>query len=128
MMDCRAARERLVGFVAGRLAPDERAEVSRHLEECAECRRAADAEAQLSAALDRLPRHAAPRALKRRLEELVAAAPGEPAAQVPHVTASASTAPGPVPSDGGASSFSSLPSPLPSSLPSFLPSSARRSA
>lgn len=80
MMDCRAARERLGGFVAGRLVPDERAELSRHLEECAECSRAADAETELSAALDRLPRHAAPRSLKRQLEELVAAAPTDAAA------------------------------------------------
>jgi anti-sigma factor (TIGR02949 family) len=76
-MDCRAVREHLVAFVAGRLAPEPRAELSRHLEECAACRRVADAENQLSAALDRLPRHVAPRALKRRLEELVAAAPAE---------------------------------------------------
>lgn len=119
MMDCRAARERLVGFVAGRLVPDERAELSRHLEECADCRRAADAEAQLSAALDRLPRHAAPLALKRRLEELVAAAPGEPAATAIQVTADAPAAPGPVPADRAAASVSRRSAWMPSLVSAF---------
>lgn len=79
-MDCRVVRDLLAGFGAGRLAPDERAELARHLEGCAECRRAAAVEVELNAALDRLPRHAAPGALKRRLETLVASAtPAAPA-------------------------------------------------
>jgi anti-sigma factor (TIGR02949 family) len=72
-MECDAVRDRLVAFAAGRLATGERAELQRHLEGCAACRRAAEAEAELTAALDRLPRQAAPGRLRRRLEELVAA-------------------------------------------------------
>ncbi|HEY8923077.1 MAG TPA: zf-HC2 domain-containing protein [Polyangia bacterium] len=70
-MDCEAVRDRLVALAAGRLAAGERAEVQRHLDGCASCRRAAEAEAELSAALDRLPRVAAPGTLRRRLEQLV---------------------------------------------------------
>jgi len=76
-MACEAVRDRLVAFTAGRLGAGERAEVRRHLEGCAACRRAADAEGELSAALDRLPRVAAPGALRRRLEQLVTAASDE---------------------------------------------------
>ena len=72
-MECDAVRDRLVAFAAGRLPTGERAELQRHLEGCAACRRAAEAEAELTAALDRLPRQAAPGRLRRRLEELVAA-------------------------------------------------------
>jgi anti-sigma factor RsiW len=72
-MDCEAVRDRLVALAAGRLAAGERADVGRHIEGCAACRRAAEAEAELSAALDRLPRVAAPGTLRRRLEQLVTA-------------------------------------------------------
>jgi len=72
-MDCEVVRERLVALAVGRLGVGERAEVARHLEGCAACRRAAEIEAELSAALDRLPRVAAPGTLRRRLEQLVAA-------------------------------------------------------
>jgi len=77
-MECEALRDRLVAYAAGRLSTDGRAEVRIHLEGCAACRRAAEAEAELTAALDRLPRAAAPGPLRRRLEELVAAGSDEP--------------------------------------------------
>jgi anti-sigma factor RsiW len=92
-MDCRAVRELLAGFRAGRLAPDERAEVARHLEACADCRRAAAVETELDGALDRLPRHAAPGPLKRRLEALVASA--TPAAATASLSAGRLAAPSP---------------------------------
>ncbi len=37
-MNCQEARERLPGLIDGELAPEERAEVEKHLEECEECR------------------------------------------------------------------------------------------
>jgi anti-sigma factor RsiW len=78
-MDCRTVRELLVGYSAGRLPPEDRAGVATHLEGCADCRRAAAVEEGLSAALRRLPRHAAPDLLKRRLERLVTGMPEAPA-------------------------------------------------
>jgi anti-sigma factor RsiW len=71
MRDCRTVREKLVGYAAGRLPAAERAEVAAHLEGCAGCRGEAAVEAEIGAALDRLPRHPAPAALKRRLEALI---------------------------------------------------------
>jgi anti-sigma factor RsiW len=77
--DCRTVRELLAGYSAGRLQPDDRVAVAAHLEGCADCRRAAAVEEGLSAALRRLPRHAAPDLLKRRLERLVTGLPEAPA-------------------------------------------------
>jgi anti-sigma factor RsiW len=74
MMDCRTVRGQLVGYAAGRLTAVERADVEAHLAGCADCRAEAAAEAEVSAALDRLPRRHAPADLKRRLEALVAPA------------------------------------------------------
>lgn len=82
-MNCRDTRERLASFDSGRLPADERGALSRHLDGCADCRRAAAAEAALNTALDRLPRHAAPGPLKRRLETLLAADAVEPAVAAP---------------------------------------------
>jgi len=102
-MACEEVRDRLAAFAAGRLPPDERAEVRRHLESCAACRGAAEAEADLTSALDRLPREAAPGTLRRRLEELVtAAAEASPGARIPAPLATneaprASGAPGAAP-------------------------------
>jgi anti-sigma factor RsiW len=50
-MECEALRDRLVAYAAGRLPTDGRAEVRIHLETCAACRRVAEAEAELTAAL-----------------------------------------------------------------------------
>jgi len=80
MMDCREVRACLVAFDRGRLTAHERTTVSSHLDECADCRRAATAESALNTTLDRLPRHAAPGPLRRRLEVLLASAPEEPPA------------------------------------------------
>jgi len=82
-MNCRDARERLAGFDSGRLPEDERAALARHLDGCADCRRAAEAEAALNTALDRLPRHAAPGPLKRRLEALLDVPAAAPAVTAP---------------------------------------------
>jgi anti-sigma factor RsiW len=97
MMDCHTVREHLKEYAAGRLEAAERSEVAGHLEGCADCRQTAAVEAELSAALGRLPRHDVPEALKRRLEGLVAsaattAAPN--AAPVPATATSRRRAPG----------------------------------
>jgi anti-sigma factor RsiW len=105
-MDCRAVRERLVVHAAGRLPPADRDELVAHLEGCAECRGAAAVESELSAALDRLPRHHAPAALKRRLEALIDGAP-----QVAPPDAAATPAPAP------ASAW--LPAPAPAPTPTL---------
>src|SRR5579862_8084352 len=74
-MDCPQVQERLNAYAAGRLEAAEREEVARHLETCAACREAAALESDLTAALERLPRHRAPEALKRRLEAMVTPTP-----------------------------------------------------
>jgi anti-sigma factor RsiW len=66
-MDCTDARAHLLDLQQGRLIPAAAAEVRAHLAGCADCTRAADAEAALTEALERLPQHAASLALKRRL-------------------------------------------------------------
>ena len=73
-MEHKEARERLLDFQRGRLSEAARAEVAAHLESCADCRHAADAEAALSDALaNRLPRHAASPALREKLAARLAA-------------------------------------------------------
>ena len=89
-MDCRAVREQLNANAVSRLEAAERGEVAGHLAGCADCRRAAAVEAELDATLDRLPRHNAPEALKRRLEALVASTSAAVGATAP---AAASTRP-----------------------------------
>jgi anti-sigma factor RsiW len=76
-MDCKDVREELLSPRRGRLSAERDAEVTTHLSTCEVCRRAATAEAELDAALERLPRHAAPLSLKRRVAALV---PTEPVA------------------------------------------------
>jgi anti-sigma factor RsiW len=70
--DCASVRELLIDFEAERLDAGARARVAAHLEGCAACRQAAALEAELTSALDRLPRHHAPAALRRRLAAMVA--------------------------------------------------------
>jgi anti-sigma factor RsiW len=74
-MDCPQVQERLGAYAAGRLEAAEREDVARHLDSCATCREAAAVEADLTAALQRLPRHRAPEALKRRLQAMVPPTP-----------------------------------------------------
>jgi anti-sigma factor RsiW len=70
-MVCVDARDLLVARAREALSPEARDAVERHLETCAACRRAADAEAVLDHLLrERLPRPGAPDALRRRLEAL----------------------------------------------------------
>ena len=67
-MDCSRARELNLDGLRGRLASGPAAELREHLSSCASCRDHAEAERVLSEVLDaRLPQHAAPLALKRRL-------------------------------------------------------------
>jgi anti-sigma factor (TIGR02949 family) len=69
-MECQDVREQLLGYQRGQLDADARARIASHLEGCEGCRRAAAAEAGLSELLaHKLPRYAAPDALKRRLAE-----------------------------------------------------------
>jgi anti-sigma factor (TIGR02949 family) len=73
-MECQEVRGQLLAFQRGELSGDAQAQVASHLDGCADCRQAADAEAGLSQLLEqKLPRHAAPAALKQRLAERVAA-------------------------------------------------------
>jgi anti-sigma factor RsiW len=77
-MTCEEARDRLLDAQRARLAPETRAALQAHLQTCAACTHEESAEALLSEALEsRLPQHAAPVALKRRL---AAEWPGAPAA------------------------------------------------
>jgi len=77
-MTCEEARDRLLDAQRDRLAPETRATLQAHLQACAACAHEEAAEALLSEALEgRLPQHAAPVALKRRL---TAKWPDEPAA------------------------------------------------
>jgi anti-sigma factor RsiW len=81
-MECEEARKELLRYQRGQLDGGTQAQVAAHLEGCDGCRRAAAAEAGLSELLEqKLPRHAAPPALKQRLAERVAAAPAQPAAR-----------------------------------------------
>ena len=67
-MDCGKARELNLNGLRGRLSSEPAAELREHLATCAACRDHAEAERVLSEVLDaRLPQHAAPLALKRRL-------------------------------------------------------------
>jgi len=76
-MDCTTVRESLHDLRRGRLDAVRAAEVRVHLKGCLGCRREEEAEAALDHALaERLPRHAASAALRRRVEELWAASAG----------------------------------------------------
>lgn len=63
-MDCRAIRDLLVEYSAGRLPDGERDQVRAHLEQCPGCRRASADELETTRLLGRLPRHTAPRPLR----------------------------------------------------------------
>jgi anti-sigma factor RsiW len=67
-MECASVRDRLRDLVRGRAEPSEEAELRRHLAGCEACRHEEQAERLLDEALaTRLPRHAAPAALRREL-------------------------------------------------------------
>jgi len=69
-MSCDDARALLLDAQRGRLAPELRARMQAHVQGCAACAHEEAAEALLSDALEhRLPQHAAPVALKRRLAQ-----------------------------------------------------------
>lgn len=67
-LDCARARHHLVADHLGRLDPATAAALAAHLDGCADCRHEDAAERVLTEQLEqRLPQHAAPLALKRRL-------------------------------------------------------------
>src|SRR5262249_56157889 len=67
-MTCQDARMSLLEYQRGRLRPAAREAIRAHLESCAECTREDAVERALDDALEqRMPQHAAPLALKRRL-------------------------------------------------------------
>ena len=69
-MGCDDARALLLDAQRGRLAPELRARMQSHVQGCAACAHEEAVEALLSDALEhRLPQHAAPIALKRRLAQ-----------------------------------------------------------
>jgi anti-sigma factor RsiW len=75
-MNCEEARQHLHDSTRGRLEPARQVEVGAHVQGCEACRRAAEAELALDELLEhRLPRYAAPRALKQRLALRVGAPP-----------------------------------------------------
>jgi len=70
-MICEDVSGLLLDAQRGRLAPDVRAQVAAHVQTCHACPHEEGAEQLLTEALEsRLPRHAAPVALKRRLVAL----------------------------------------------------------
>ena len=67
-VDCPDARDQLLEYQHGRLAPDLVAALRRHLDECPDCARAELADRELTRILERrTPQYAAPIALKRKL-------------------------------------------------------------
>jgi anti-sigma factor RsiW len=82
-MDCTSTRDLLHDLRRDRLDPAHAAELRAHLAACASCRHEEEAESLLDEALSqRLPRAPAPVALRRRVEELAAAAGSTPPAVV----------------------------------------------
>src|SRR5215217_1508686 len=74
-MNCPDVRNHLIDLQRDRLAPELQKEIARHLETCAACARANDAERVLSSVLEgRLPRYSASPELKRRLAQVAAPA------------------------------------------------------
>jgi anti-sigma factor RsiW len=71
-MNCDEVQSRLHESRKGRLDEGPRGEISAHLETCAACTQVDRMEEALDEVLKRLPRHAAPARLKRRLGNLVA--------------------------------------------------------
>ncbi len=70
-MDCDAISGELLDYQRGALSGDETERVRAHLEGCVHCRRQLAADTELTQALaQRLPRHAAPRAVQQRLAAL----------------------------------------------------------
>jgi anti-sigma factor (TIGR02949 family) len=84
-MDCTSVRERLHDLVRGRAEAQDAADLRAHLAGCAACRHEEQAERLLDQALDeRLPRYAAPEALRERISaQLRGARPRSAGPQTP---------------------------------------------
>jgi len=92
-MDCDAAREMLMSDLRGRLSDREHAELEAHLATCEACRRAREVERVTDDLIARIPRFAAPVALKRELRRRhVGSAGASAAASATAAAASASAA------------------------------------
>jgi anti-sigma factor RsiW len=91
-MTCDEARDRLLSARRGRLSPEEARALAAHLEGCAACRAEDAADRALDEALaSRLPRHAAPAALKAKLSAS-ARPPSRWRAAVPAIAAAVAVA------------------------------------
>lgn len=88
-IDCRAIRELLVEYSAGRLPDGERDQVRAHLEQCPGCRRASADELETTRLLRSLPRHTPSRALRDGLLAAYVTAPEGAQPALPAATASA---------------------------------------
>jgi anti-sigma factor (TIGR02949 family) len=72
-MDCPEAREHLADLNRGQLGADVTGAVRAHVAQCAACRAALEADAEIRSLIRaRAPRHTAPPALRARIEALVA--------------------------------------------------------
>src|SRR5262249_38565693 len=81
-MDCQAVRLSMLSYQRGQVDPNAREEIRGHLTTCADCTREDAAERGLTEALEeRLPQHAAPLALKRRLAVQWPEAPAAPSSR-----------------------------------------------
>jgi anti-sigma factor RsiW len=77
-MDCDEARIHLLDLTRGRLQSPLLAQAEVHLEGCAACRAEAESERALDRILmERLPRHALPGGLRRRLSAMAGQVPGD---------------------------------------------------
>jgi anti-sigma factor (TIGR02949 family) len=80
-VDCPDARDQLLDYQHGRLAPELAAALRRHLDECPDCAHADLVDRALTRILERrTPQHAAPIALKRKLAAIWPA-PAQPRAR-----------------------------------------------
>ena len=70
--------EQIHAYVDGRLAPDEKRVIGAHLEECAECRRAWQAVAQIDASLRTIPLKPVSTDFTQRVMEKLPLAPSSP--------------------------------------------------
>jgi anti-sigma factor RsiW len=80
MTDGKHMREQIADARHGRLSPEGRVALARHLEECAECRAFDVSERELDRALARMPPRPAPAVLRARLAATVDSGAGAPTA------------------------------------------------
>lgn len=69
--DCTEAVHRLYHYLDGELTPDRRAEVRRHLDDCAPCFEAFDFEADVRALIQQRCRDEVPEGLRERIAQAI---------------------------------------------------------